>query len=85
MSNETDIKFQELAKWFYEHERYMFTKDGKLKDNADLAKNQEFCAQAVHNVLYLLTYLYEDIKTLENSRGSKLILPSDIMIRQKRN
>lgn len=81
MSKKTDEKFQDVAKWFYYNEQYLFNKDGKMKDNVDLAKAQQFGQDAIHNFMFLLTYIYEDVKVLEGQRNSRLILPRDMVQR----
>lgn len=74
MSFETEERLKDFAVWYKEH----------VKEISDVAKRTEFLERAMDNMLWLTTYLIEDIQRLEGrspgdqSPPSRLILPSDV-------
>lgn len=60
MSRQTDQKLEELARWYYEHKT--------LVEAYDLVKRVEFLETVIHNLLYLQTFVAEDIQKIENRK-----------------
>lgn len=58
MSRQTDQKLEEVAKWFYHHY-------GPMKEVYDMNKRVEFLEKIVENLLYLQTYVAEDLQKVE--------------------
>lgn len=61
MSRQTDQALADLAKWYYEHR--------PIVQQYDLIKRVEFLETVIHNILYLQTYMVEDIQKAEGRRN----------------
>jgi hypothetical protein len=72
MSRRTEEKFNELAKWFNDFEIYM--------GHPSIDKRMEALRKLQQNIMWLLTYLVEDIQALEGRHGrggTGILLPHD--------
>jgi hypothetical protein len=72
MSRRTEEKFNELAKWFNDFEIYM--------GHPSIDKRMEALRKLQQNIMWLLTYLVEDIQALEGRHGrggTGILLPQD--------
>ena len=70
MSRQTDQKLEDLAKWYYEH--------NQIVRAYDLIKRIEFLETTIHNLLYLQTYVVEDIQKIEGR--SHLWMPDGVRV-----
>lgn len=62
MSAQTDRKLADCAQWFYHHYEPM-------KGMYDLNKRVEFLEKIVENLLYLQTYVVEDLQKVEGRKS----------------
>jgi hypothetical protein len=72
LSRQTEEKFNELAKWFNDFENYM--------GHPSIDKRMEALRKLQSNIMWLLTYVVEDIQSLEGRRGrggTGILLPGD--------
>lgn len=71
MSRQTEEKFNDLAKWFNDFEKYM--------GHPSIDKRMEALRKLQTNIMWLLTYVVEDIQVLEGRHGrggTGLLLPA---------
>ncbi len=61
MSRQTEQKFNELAQWFNEAIEY--------QNHPDIDKRMELLLKLQQNVMWLLTYIVEDVQSLEGRGG----------------
>ncbi len=61
MSRQTEEKFNELATWWNDFEKYM--------DHPSVDKRMEALRKLQQNIMWLLTYMVEDIQVLEGRHG----------------
>lgn len=72
MSRQTEEKFNELAKWFNESIAYV--------QHPSVDKRIEALSKLQQNIMWLLTYMVEDIQTLEGRHGrggTGILLPGE--------
>jgi len=70
MSRQTDQRQEDLAKWYYEHK--------PIVEQYDLTKRIEFLETVIHNLLYLQTFVVEDIQKIEGR--NHLWMPNGVQI-----
>jgi hypothetical protein len=71
MSRQTEEKFNDLAKWFNDFEQYM--------GHPSIDKRMEALRKLQTNIMWLLTYVVEDIQVLEGRHGrggTGILLPA---------
>jgi hypothetical protein len=72
MSRQTEEKFNELASWFNDFEKYM--------GHPSIDKRMEALRKLQTNIMWLLTYVVEDIQVLEGRHGrggTGIVVPAD--------
>ena len=72
MSRITEDKFKDVAVWYKEH---------KAECN-DHEKRVVFNERAMDHLLWLMTYMLEDIQRLEGASRTSVLLPPGVLLNQ---